>query len=264
MLLRNFDPRSDNFWVKQASIVALKHLGKRWLSFAAHPLGYVIGITLLAGVGYSFSFMWRPLGLVALLWGSWLIWQFFQEDPAESKTQIRLAPHLEQALAYQAQIEQLIRSVPPGNRPSQQQQLLIQIKHWVQAIHDLGQHISHIGQDDLIHCDIKRLPKAIKDLEQRLELEPDDLLHNQLQQTIATRKKQLTSLERLHRTVVQAEIQIEDTLSLLGTIYSHLLTDRSTHRVAGYNRLSDEITEEVDRLQDHLEALEEVRLGRID
>jgi hypothetical protein len=61
----------------------------------------------------------------------------------------------------------------------------------------------------------------------------------------------------------RAEIQIESTLSSLGTIYSQLLTGQSTDHVADYSRLSSEVDEEVRLLQDRLEALEEVKLSRM-
>ena len=66
---------------------------------------------------------------------------------------------------------------------------------------------------------------------------------------------QQRSLEQLQTTRRRAEIQIERTAAVLGTIYSQLLTYRSTSRVADYQRLADAVAEEVQRLQDYLEAL---------
>ena len=61
----------------------------------------------------------------------------------------------------------------------------------------------------------------------------------------------------------RAEIKIENTISALGTIYSQILTSKSTDYVADYGRLSEKVDEEVHTLQDHLEALEEVKLGKL-
>ena len=79
--------------------------------------------------------------------------------------------------------------------------------------------------------------------------------------TLINRKNQLASLQVLQRTIKKAEIQIESTLSLLGTIYSQILIGQSTNHVADYNRLSIDVDEEVHRLQDQLEALWEVKGG---
>ena len=59
----------------------------------------------------------------------------------------------------------------------------------------------------------------------------------------------------------RAEIQMESTLSAMGTIYSQILTTQSTSQVADYTHLTDEAEEETRRLQDHLDALTEVKLG---
>ena len=56
-------------------------------------------------------------------------------------------------------------------------------------------------------------------------------------------------------------MQIESTVSMLGTIYSQVLTGQSTSEVADYSQLSTEVDEEVRLLQDYLEALREVKLG---
>jgi hypothetical protein len=109
---------------------------------------------------------------------------------------------------------------------------------------------------------LEAVPKAITDLESRLAQETDPAIRSQLERTLANRRKQLAALERLQNTMKRAEIQIESTLSSLGTIYSQLLTGQSTDHVADYSRLSAEVEEEVHTLQDHLEALEEVKLGR--
>ncbi|MCK6630197.1 MAG: hypothetical protein L6R45_34100 [Anaerolineae bacterium] len=100
-------------------------------------------------------------------------------------------------------------------------------------------------------------------LETQLTQENDPQVRGQLERTLTNRRNQLASLERLQNTMKRAEIQIESTLSALGTIYSQLLTGESTDHVADYSRLSAEVDEEVRLLQDRLEALEEVKLGRV-
>ena len=56
---------------------------------------------------------------------------------------------------------------------------------------------------------------------------------------------------------------MESTLSMLGTIYSQILAGQSTRQAADYRRLLNEIDEEVQMLQDHLHALEEVKMSRL-
>ena len=47
------------------------------------------------------------------------------------------------------------------------------------------------------------------------------------------------------------------------TIYSQVLIAQSTNQIADYSHLLAEVDEEVSLLQDHLEALEEVKLATV-
>ena len=86
------------------------------------------------------------------------------------------------------------------------------------------------------------------------------MLIAELERTVNNRRHQLAVLKKLQRSIQMAEIKMESTLSMLGTIYSQILAGQSTRQVADYRRLLNEIDEEVHTLQDHLEALEEVKL----
>jgi hypothetical protein len=204
--------------------------------------------------------IWLPW-LVALGGGIWLVWQQFNSDKTETESAGRANAYLDQALAYKKQIDQTIRTAVQQHNSTHLQQLGLQIEHWTNAIQDLVHRIDSLRQDELIRRDIKAVPAAIADLEARLSGESDTTIRAQLERTLANRRKQLASLEQLQNTIKRAEIQIESTLSLLGTIYSQILTGQSTSHVADYSRLSVEVDEEVRLLQDQLEALREVKLG---
>jgi len=70
------------------------------------------------------------------------------------------------------------------------------------------------------------------------------------------------SLEKLQNTMRLAEVKIESTVSMLGTIYSQTQIGSSRGQVADYRHLLAEVDEETMALQDYLEALEEVKYGR--
>ena len=103
------------------------------------------------------------------------------------------------------------------------------------------------------------VPKAIENLEKELACQVAPILRTQLEQTLSNRQKQLASLRQLQTTIKQVEIQLENTVALLGTIYSHLLAAHSTNQVADYHRLLVDVDQAVNRLQDYLSALQEVR-----
>ncbi len=173
-----------------------------------------------------------------------------------------LLAYVQKAQAYQDQIEQVLKGSAADATRSRPEELRAQVAEWVKAIEDLARRVDNFQKNVLIRQDLETVPRAIADLEGRLANESDEAIRAQLERTLTSRKNQLASLERLRQTMHRAEIQVESTLSALGTIYSQLLTGQSTDHVADYSRLSAEAEEEVRTLQDQLEALEEVKLGR--
>jgi len=180
------------------------------------------------------------------------------DDPVSASIQI----HLEKARVYQEQIEAFIQATADPRSRARLQDLSKQINEWTDAIESMGDRIHRFQRNTVIRHDLETVPEAIAKLENQLADETDEAIRAELGRTLATRKHQLAALQQLRNTMKQAEIKMESTLAALGTIYSQLLTSQSTDHVADYNRLSAEVNEEVRTLQDHLEALEEVKLGR--
>jgi hypothetical protein len=184
--------------------------------------------------------------------------------PLETKARLGRTPmqiHLAKARDYKEQIDNLIKSTSDQKARARLQDLAAQVSEWVKAIEDLAKRAHSFHQNTLIHQDLEAVPKSIAELEARLANETSEPTRLELERTLANRKNQLAALKRLQDTINRAEIKTESTLSALGTIYSQILTAQSTDQVADYSRLSAEVDEEVLTLQDHLEALEEVKLG---
>lgn len=200
--------------------------------------------------------IWLPW-LVAGAGGIWLLWLQLRSSGPEADDRKRADIYLDQAFSYKRQIEQALKVSPS----TYSQQLEHQLDSWTEAIQDLVQRIDSLRRDELIRRDLKAVPEAIANLESRLSHEVDVSTQAQLERTLANRRKQLAALKQLQNTVNRAEIQIESTLSLLGTIYSQILIGQSTSHVADYSRLATDVDEEVRLLQDQLEALREVKLG---
>ena len=128
------------------------------------------------------------------------------------------------------------------------------------AIQDLVGRVDHFQQDSLIQQDLAAVPAAIQTLERRIAAESDQVQRDELTHNLQNHQKQLAALEQLRDLADRAEIQIESTLSALGALYSHMLAGQSASHVADYQHLSTGIDEEIHLLQDHLEALQEVKL----
>jgi hypothetical protein len=218
--------------------------------------------TLLAAVPATPRPFWvqvgRLAGLVASLGaGGWLLWRLFRQQ--QNSRPAYLATPLQQAVNYTRKIEEMLKNGSNGH----EQQLLLQIQTWQQTIETMAQVLANLGQNDqIIQNDLRYLPGAVTDLEQQVAAETNPLLRSDLEQMLKQRQNQQKALEQLQTTRRRAEIHIERTIAVLGTIYSQLLTYRSTFHVVDYQHLADNVAEEVQHLQDYLEALQEVKGSR--
>jgi hypothetical protein len=235
-----------------------------WGRLARNTLIYIATIAVLIvlmrlRLAYALPLLW----LVGLSGAGVLVYQFTEfllygpDEAIRIKTR-QLDKYLDQALTYKWQIDHLLKDAPEEGREHYLKQ---QIDTWTTAIKRLIERLDRFYQDEVIRRDLAEVPKAIADLERRLTTESDPTIRAQLQRTLTSRKQQLVALETLQNTIKRAEIQIESTVSRLGTIYSQLLTSQSTSQVADYSRLAENVDEEVQVLQEQLEALREVKLG---
>lgn len=246
-------PTPSQFMTSLAQAIASR---PEWLQ---NPLWYVLSVAGLAGLTFFLGFLWWLTLLVALSWGLWLLWLFFNPGEAGPNHEEPLAVYLAQAQLYRSKINQLLRAAPPESGYDHRRQLAAQVERWIAAIETLVERIAGLHRHTLLEDDLVAVPQAIATLAAQLALQPDPVLRRQLHQTLVNRQKQLVALELWQSTVAQAEIQLENTISLLGTIYSQLLTGQSTHHVADYGHIMAEVDEEMHCLQDRLEALREVK-----
>jgi hypothetical protein len=237
----------------------IKGLAFPWRKVLQNPLWYVAVVTLLAGLTLYLRALGWLTGVVALVWGLWLVWQLFLQAEPELDRNRPLANYLEQVLTYQSNINQMLQATAGKRYYPQQQRLAARIDLWVEAVNALVEQISGLDHHFLLQQDLVAVPKAIKNLEKELASQAEPILRIQMEQTLSNRQKQLASLQQLQTTIKQVEIQLENTLALLGTICSHLLAAQSTNQVADYYRLLGDVDQAVNRLQDYLYALQEVR-----
>lgn len=243
----------------------MNHPDPRWKSLLQNLLWFVVTLIVLIVL---FRFLLSPvilaaLWLVGLVWGVWLAVKLGQILAGGRETAVNRAKSevaLTQAADYRDKILRAIES-GPGANSVRSGELRRQVNTLSAAIESLMERTTALRKNPTIQRDMKSVPKAISKLEKQLAAETDPALKRQLNHTLIGRRRQLESLERLDSIIKRAEIQIESTLSQLGTLYSQLLTGQSTSDVADYSRLSADMDEEVRLLEDQLEALREVRLG---
>jgi len=80
-----------------------------------------------------------------------------------------------------------------------------------------------------------------------------------LQQVITSKETQLSNLEQLARTMERGQLQLENTVSALGTIYSQFLLLEAQDVESGrMSRLNQDIAEQVKSLNDVVSTLDEL------
>jgi hypothetical protein len=182
--------------------------------------------------------------------------------PQQNTLDSALQEHLDKARAYRTQIDNLVKTTHNPHIQSTLQEMAVEVEQWTHAVEDLVNRIDSFQKNSLIQQDLQTVPQAIEKLQARLDTETDPVTRNELMRALTNRRNQWQILQHLQNTMHRAEIKIENTLSLLGTLYPQILASQSTNQVADYSRITSEVSEEVRVLNDHLAALEEVKFGQ--
>ena len=244
-----------------AGMRPIRHFKPRQREFLQNPLWYVLGVTCLAGLTIVFHVWWWLTSTVALVWGLWLVWHIFTTEQPAAAADEQLAAWLEQALYYCASITKAVNQRLKGGHDPAGQHLSAQVATWADLIQKLVSHLALLRGDDLLQQELDALPQTVAALEDQLAGATDSASRDRLAQVLSHRRRQLESLKQLQTNITQAEIQIESALSLLGTVYVHILTGQSVQHVAANDRLLADVDEAAAQLRDRLEALLEVKSG---
>lgn len=166
---------------------------------------------------------------------------------------------LQSALEYRRNMLKLVKR-HQGAMRSSLQQTVADINDWIGQMYDLAQHIDAFESNELVERDRKMVPQQLEKARQRLARESDPGVRNELENQIKLLEQQQANLEANVNSVKRAEIQLESTLSSLGTIYAQMsLLGTKEVDSSRAQRLRLEIQDEVAGLQDTLEAMDEVQ-----
>jgi hypothetical protein len=165
-----------------------------------------------------------------------------------------------EAQDYQKRIDAAIDEQPDSMLKDELIQTSVQMDDWLGQIYDLAEKIGRYRKrQNKLTRDKNKAWRRIKELRVDYELETDTAVKKQIKITIEGLQKQYNALDSIENTMQRAELQLENSLAHLGTIYSQtLLVDAKDIDSSRARRLRQEIDEEVDELNDVLLAMDEV------
>lgn len=172
----------------------------------------------------------------------------------------KLQQQVSEALEYRGRIEESIRTGGDSLIQDELSQTGVQIDEWIEHIYDLARRIDRYRLEyKPLARDRQNAETRIAQLQQELILENDPAVKQQIEITLDGLRRQVDTLERLDNTIQRAELQLENTLTSLRTIYSQsMLVEAKDIDNSRARRLRHEITEEVKELNDVLVAMDEV------
>ncbi len=172
----------------------------------------------------------------------------------------QLQRQMKEALEYRSRIEEAIRGRDESLIKDELRQTGVQIDEWLEHIYHLAQRIDRYRRDqDILVRDRQRAEARILQLQQEASLETDSAVRQTIESTLEGLQRQIDTAERLENTIQRAELQLENTLTSLRTIYSQtMLVEAKDIDSSRARRLRHEITEEVSELNDVLVAMDEV------
>jgi hypothetical protein len=260
------DLRQRTFWALLQNAV-FSPLSGLIIALAILLIGLGVGVPVVNAPPYAWLVGLAPLWLVAVA-----VNVVSKQAGEQAASQVmrdeyditRIAnPHLRtvvsQAVAYRERIDKAVGQFDTPAMRGRLQDVANQVDEWVGRIYTLARRLDTYRNDSIISNDMTGVPQAIKQLQVKLNAETDASVKQDIQDTIARRQEQFKTLRNLDNAMDRAELQLENTLTALGTVYSQmLLLDARDVDSAKTQRLRDSIADQLASLTDIQSSLDEV------
>lgn len=166
---------------------------------------------------------------------------------------------LRTAMEYRRNMLEVMKRVDGAMR-LQMRDNIDKVNDWIAVMYELALHIDTFEGNEIVKRDIHMVPQQIEKTKVRIEREKDERVRDDLERQLSLLEKQRLNLEATMNGVKRAEIQLESTLSSLGTVYAQMSLLGTKGDVDGRKtqQLRLEIEDEVNSLQDTIDAMDEV------
>jgi len=237
----------------------------------------MVGATILLSVFFTQPFPWWPvwgwpllgvLGEIAIVVSSITdkgeqqeaIERLFREQYDMGGIRDRqLRNKLEEARRYHERIQQVVAQQKSGLLRDRMVDTTAQVYDWIAGMVRLARRIDAYRSDDIIRRDTQDVPKELRALLERRNRESNPHVRAQLETNLASKQQQAENLEELRGRMDRADLQLDQSLAALGTVYSQvMLVGTSEVDSSRADRLREDIRGEVLALQDLVESINEV------
>lgn len=256
---------------KRAQSAVLQYAFFRWESALVIALTIVLFFLLPRPFPWWPRYGWLVLGicgLAALVYSSLtdaetnakVLLRLFQEQFDTKRIRDKeLRADLETALEYQRRIEVQVRQQDRTLLRDRLNETANQITQWIANMYALALRLDSYRRDDLLAKQRGTLPQELKDLNEQRKRTTNAATQAQLDQVIDTKGKQWQALRDLDDRMKQAELQLQESLAALATIYSQVqLVDAQSVESGRAERLQSDIRDQVNRLGDLVDSINEV------
>jgi serine/threonine protein kinase len=223
--------------------------------------------TFAQNLGWSIFFCFAPGGFLTLLGAIFYGYDYRQRQRALAQRQAAAlteqarsrANKLRRANEYQTHIANLLKQNKGSFLADQLTPIITKLSQWEIHLRQLVNRLNDFETNQIIQRDIREVPTAIERLEAQLKTETDPQIRTQMEETLAGYREHLRQLDSLAAMLRRTELEIDETLAEIGTIYSQLqLLDAKDIDSKRASRLSEDIEEQANRLSDLLDAMDEV------
>lgn len=166
---------------------------------------------------------------------------------------------INKALEYRAQIEATVNRARQGLLRDNLAETAAEIDQWLENLYSMALRLDAFNTDRTIQHDLESVRSDLARYEQQLKTAPEGGLRTQMQEMHDAKRAQWESLKNLQETMARARLQMDSTLTAMGTVHSQMLLIGVKDIDSGRTqRLRQDIAEEIKGLHDVVAAMDEV------
>lgn len=173
----------------------------------------------------------------------------------------KLQQRIYEALSYHARLNQVIQERGQDSMIGDElQQVADKMDEWIEEIYGLAQRLDRYRRENQVFGrNRQRALVKLKEMEQRLNMEANPRVREDLQANIEALRYQIKTLEEIEDTMQRAELMLDNKLTAMGTIYlQSTLAGAKEIDSSRAKRLRQEISDEVVEMDDILVTMDEI------